>query len=434
MLVQINFVIVLIVSILAAAYKLPTRIIIVFALLAVLTTPKAVREWNNYHYWIGTKYIQELGPGATNLYECTLLALDAEVTRRDLTTYEFIDGESNCNTTSFSEVRWNEFVVDVQSLGIEQRTLLDKGLNATPTWIAFAEPLAQHHSPSVLMWLDIIALILVYLFVGKLTNWRKASLVLLFFLCFYGVHDRWIGNFAQYIAIAVSIVAVALHHKSHHRLGGALIGIAAALRIFPIFLLLGKPKIAWAYAIATGAVMGVFGFANSHGADAYVHMLTNLQLHSNYIEREPYNIGLSQIITVALSPDTAEQHMEIIRGNVSNTELHYQINPILTLLLLPLVVGSPIGIMFSLLTLSRYYFVLVAIEGMKDDERPLRALFAFNAVMLFWIGIDTTSAFIYGQIGWIIIFALYWYWSRTRSLDSKRTKTGGSVLQERCPP
>jgi|GEM_PF-2920077 len=431
----INYLIVLLASILAAGYKLPTRLILVLALLAILTTPKAERAWNNYHYWIGTKYIQELGPGATNLYECTLVALDINVPRRDLATYEFIDGEAECNTAPFSQARWLDFQRDIKQLDIEERTLLDKGLNATPTWITLAEPLAQHFTPVVLMWLDIIALIGAFLVVGKLTNWRKASLVLLFFTCFYGIHDRWVGNFAQYIAIALSISAVALVHDTRHRIGGALLGIAAALRVFPIFLLLGKSRITWAYAIVTGALMILLGFTSSHGADAYVHMISNLQVHSNYIGREPYNIGLNQTITIAGSPDTAERHMDIIRGDLSARELNYQSNTILNLLLIPIVAGSPIGLMYALITLSRYYYVVLAIEGMKDDDRPIRALFAYNAVMLMWIGIDTNSAFIYGQLGWIIIFALYWYWSRTRSIrNGKEEKTRSLLLEVQAAP
>lgn len=106
-----------------------------------------VNEWDTYHYYLGTKYLAELG--YDGLYEATVLADHESVhlfrgeNVRDLRTYELVPTQVALESARrlrarFTPERWREFVADVawfeRRLPSDRLAILleDHGYNGSP--------------------------------------------------------------------------------------------------------------------------------------------------------------------------------------------------------------------------------------------------------------------------------------------------------------
>lgn len=64
--------------------------------------------------------------------------------------------------------------------------------------------------------------------------------------------------------------------------------------------------------------------------------------------------------------------------------------------------------MFGLLTLSRYYYLILVIVPLTEPERRVRLLFAVNTALLAWTLVDREAAYQWGHFLWLAYFGSYW--------------------------
>jgi hypothetical protein len=221
-------------------------------------------EWAVYHYYLGTKYADELG--YTELYGATLVA-DQEQDRkytpssgelRDLNTGKLVQvkdvlAQSTRYKSLFSTDRWSEFVVDVAWFKDQfQRDrwsliLQDHGYNGTPVWSFIVGGLLTKQlsirNPTerfILLVLDPLLLVAGLLCVGWAFGTRTALLLMVFvgthYLMSWG-HMKGVlfrTDFAMSVLMAVCCVK-----KGKYNAAGMLLGWGILSRVFPVFFLVG---------------------------------------------------------------------------------------------------------------------------------------------------------------------------------------------------
>ncbi len=231
------------------------------------------------HYYLNAKYFEELG--YHGLYPAIILA-DNETggpyfdshhplyQRQDVETGEYyfqVYDEFVADTEEHSEIRatfgserWSEFKHDFTYLQREvvgftpstwEQMLWDHGFNGAPSWVLFAQPLANMtpvESVKLLCWTDAL-----WLMAAVMATWwafgGSASLWLTIFL-FTTYSGRWPSftwAFGRYDYVALLIIATCLLKKGQESKSGLVTGIATAFRVFPAVWLFGP------------AVKGVFG-------------------------------------------------------------------------------------------------------------------------------------------------------------------------------
>lgn len=393
-------------SALAGALKLKTWML--WALVAVAVVVAAfvpLRNWNVYHYYIGAKYFQEVGH--FDLYECTLQATGSEQQRRNLETYSYTTGPANC-TAAFTPDRWIAFQQDVKHLLNTPRILLDKGYNGTPPYNFFASILANLFKPEQLLWLDWLAIGAGIAVAVWSVGWRRGAYAALWIVTYNGTYDRIAGNYAQYVWLGLVIAGVALIHK-RRAVGGALIGIAAALRVFPVFLLIGRSKRAVKMAALAMAIMGAVGLAAPGGISSAIESLQNMMLHSSYIRSEPYNLSLVNWLTLTSNYPLAVEEMARFELVGQMIEIPYNVPTAAWLALVPIfMMTTPLGIMYAVTTVSRYYYIILATEAIERSEKYIRWLLLINAILLAVMLVDKGFAMTWGTGLYGLYFLSLW--------------------------
>lgn len=379
---------------LASILRLRTRTLWLLVAGCFIANPITPQYWGVYHYVLGTRYFEDVG--YFNLYECTA-AVTGDTTRRNLVNYEFRFDQANCD---MAPSRARDLLVDLNRVRFEPGMLTDKGLNATPAWLGVFGMLADLPVGLIIM-IDPIALLIALLVAGRLIGWRQTAYAALFLLTFYGTFNRLWGHFAQWVWLALCIAGVAMMKR--RAWGAALIGAAAGLAIFPVFLMASRKRgLRWfLFGLVLTLSLGLF---TSRGPGAYLEFIDNMRLHSGYIRTEPYNIGLANTVHMIVNPDVqAEYRQCFVLGDCAESYT-YRTTPV-HYLLLPLVAATSYGLMFGVLTLSRYYYLILAVMTLEHSERYTRGLLGLNAVLFAWWLLDWHGVYVYGSILWIAFFA-----------------------------
>ncbi len=230
-----------------------------------------VHDHDVFHYFIGAKYFPSLGYDL--LYDCASIA-EAEAgfpqrvglrPMRDLRTDYMVAGTEALRHTkechrAFSEVEWHDFVRDVRVFANASvvsewiAVLKDHGFNASPAWIAPARALSRRlraSSPWVIGWgasafsgvvpaLDPLLLALAFGAAVWGFGIVPASFAAIVFACNPLAEFSWIGGgFLRQLWFASLVIALALLRRRQWALGGAGLGIATALQLFPVVCLAG---------------------------------------------------------------------------------------------------------------------------------------------------------------------------------------------------
>ncbi|MBW2269002.1 MAG: hypothetical protein JRH16_10510 [Deltaproteobacteria bacterium] len=216
-----------------------------------------------FHYYLGAKYFPELG--YTRLYECVALA-DSRVAGgaarsagrrlRNLETNvvesadAVLEAPDRC-TQHFSAERWRAFQADLSWFRDRPnprrwRVLqLDHGYNATPVWGLFGGALAAGAPASdrkilTLRLIDPVLLLLAFGCVWRSFGWRTLCVALLFFGTHYPAQYGWIGgSYLRQLELAALLVGICALRSGWGVVAGALVSLAALVRIHPAFLVLG---------------------------------------------------------------------------------------------------------------------------------------------------------------------------------------------------
>lgn len=212
------------------------------------------------HYYLGSKYYAEAG--YSDLYVAMLRA-EAEtyddhfktLTARDLETYDEVDivtllRRSDPVKAAFTPERWADFKKDVayfrDALGDHYAAVLgDHGFNPTPVWALIGGALSRRVPAGsgrgilALALLDVVLLAGVFAAIGRTFGARTLLLSLLYFCVIFGTNFGWTGGaflrHAWFFALVVGICCLA---KKRDAAAGALVAVAAMLRIFPVFFAL----------------------------------------------------------------------------------------------------------------------------------------------------------------------------------------------------
>lgn len=214
------------------------------------TDGSPVHLWDQYHYFVGSKYFDELR--YDGLYVATLqvrrerhpdFELPARV--RDLRSGQLValtDVADHTNEVRrrFSDDRWQRFGDDVDRFYIQDDILLDNGLKATPAHVQVLRLFTswqpfRTRSLIAAATLDFILLGLagfaIYRAFG-LEALTSAALILGFGFC---SRYYWVGGaLLRHDWLAALLIAAALLHRKRFYLAGIAIGYAAVVRIFPL--------------------------------------------------------------------------------------------------------------------------------------------------------------------------------------------------------
>lgn len=366
------------------------------------STHDTSQQWGDYHYFIGAKYFSELG--YYDLYECSV---NQPTPRRDLTTYNFRFDAPHC-TAQFTPQRYLTFKIDLARVGFKPDMMVDKGFNATPTWIAIAQSLLINTGIATtdnLYLFDLLALLVAALVLIWAVGWERTAYVALFVLTFYGTQDRLWGHFAQWLWLACALIGVALLYRGK-AWGGIFIGCSIALAIFPIFLVLMylKNRLALIWAVFGLCFFLLIGLGTSRGLNAYSEFIHDMSLHSSYVKTELCcNVGLAHTITWTLNPDSTYLHCF---ATAENCQERYKpmVNNLLWQVLVPLVLTSPLGAMFGLLTLSGYYYLILSVIPVWYGVRWTKIALVINSIIFVWGIVDYHGSTVYAHWLWFIYF------------------------------
>ncbi len=170
-----------------------------------------------------------------------------------------LTGEINAVRARFTDARWADFKRDVTffraAMGNDFLTTLnDHGANATPVWVLLAR-LVLGHVPATEATLTAGGLVDAGLFVAIAIaiGLSFGGLPMLVAMTVFGANElymfgtNWAGATLRHEWLAPLAFAACALHRRRWALGGALLGLATALRVFPGVALIGilLPPLLW---------------------------------------------------------------------------------------------------------------------------------------------------------------------------------------------
>jgi hypothetical protein len=306
-----------------------------------------------YHYYLGSKYFDELG--YTRLYVCTTVA-DAESGLRDLAlrrsirnleTYdregaaEILRDPARC-TRHFSPERWQTFKHDVgwfrerMPEAIWQGTLADHGYNPSPAWGALGKALVRagpvtERNLLPLLLLDPVLLIVMWALAWKAFGWRATSVALVFWGTNLPDDYLWTGGaFLRQSWLATMVIGICCLRMKWMTTGGFFLTVAALLRVFPVMAIFGVALKAgsaiWrarrfhlspahrrfaAGCAAAAAILITLSFATVGGPRAWIDFAENIRFHSSMAFLT--NVGLKTLLSY--DRDTRLERIEQVSQN-----------------------------------------------------------------------------------------------------------------------
>ena len=218
-----------------------------------------VHLWEQYHYYIGSRYVAELG--YTELYACSTVA-DFEDglqdrararrirdmrTNRVVGTAELLSDPGRCKER-FTGERWSSFKKDNAWFRERitpprwERLFRDHGYNAPPAWGVAGATLARllpasHASILGLALADPLLLVAMWVMVFRAFGWRATCVALIWWGTNQLAHFGWTGGgFLRQDWLALAVIGICLVKRRRMALGGFALTYASLLRIFPGFI------------------------------------------------------------------------------------------------------------------------------------------------------------------------------------------------------
>jgi len=389
------------------------------------------------HYYLGAKYFDELG--YENLYTAMLRA-ELETSPgamsprevRDLSNNELVPMRtlllrSDEVKAAFTPERWADWTKDVAlfrgQLGAQFPTLyMDHGFNPTPLWpvmgggLARLVPAGSRTGVWLLALLDPLLLAAAFAAVVWAFGWEAALLGVTSFCLIYGASFGWTGGaFLRYVWFTGVVVCLCALRKERFVLAGALLAVAAMLRVFPAFFAvplalqgawllvkerrLPRPHLRFFAALAaTGAALFLVSGLQGRGFEAWDEFRQNMSKHMDTVS--PNIVGLTNALSYHDLPDLVtleEMRAEQARRVRVN---HIQLATVFAATLLAVALLAPrfppaeafllgVPLLLTGLNLASYYYVLLVVLVVGWWDRPARvaALFGLelvsHAVLLF---------------------------------------------------
>ena len=270
----------------AGSHSLRTRALLVAAVLFSFGVFHNLGEFRGdsfvhhgemFHYYLGSKYFEELG--YYELYNAVIVA-DAEQGNdlarlpfyTDLRTYQNTPRETALGDAErvrglFSDARWSAFKGDVaflkQATGLPRTLdfiflLMDHGYNGSPisTFIlgllTNAVPVTQL---KLLAWLDVLLVVAMGVLVFRSFGFEMGALFSVHFCVnILNAHDYVSGSILRYDWLFYVVAAVCLLEKGRHASSAFFLTLAAMLRVFPAVLFYGIAVTVFRSVRETGSV------------------------------------------------------------------------------------------------------------------------------------------------------------------------------------
>lgn len=382
-----------------------------------------VQSWNVFHYWLNSKWFAQLG--YFDLYSCAIQVEDEVAgfpiwfgggVKRDLNTYQFIprDQLENCPRRLFTNEQWAEFGNDLEWLRgrpadndlLWYLVMLDKGLNVTPTWLALSERLAQVQPGSWQFWLflygDFLGLLVALLVVWRVYGLERAALLAIFITTWFGTFNQIMGHWWQYEWLGLTLIGLAAWKKGWPVPAGICLAVATAMRIFPgmilVPMLIDETKEGqkfWVTVAITGLVAIAVGCTTSHGLMAWPEFFDKMLIHSDYLQTEPMNVGLLNLLNTISNYQTSQTEFYIFHNGIGETIFHYSAIPLCIGGVVAILVGfilsrrrcrpveTGLALTYAGLNLSRYYYQLIGL--LLLDGGPLMQTIVFSISLVYAI-------------------------------------------------
>jgi len=278
-----------------------------------LGSGKFYHRWEMFHYFLGSKYAEELG--FDRLYTCSALAEAesggrARVTgrrMRDLRNDTIVPAaraladEGACRS-HFSPARWSAFKQDAMffrnTAGADSwgRMQLDHGYNPAPAWTVVGRALSSLFTANDRA-LGLLALIDPLLMAGALglLGWAFGGRVAFLATVFWGTQAAsafsWTGGaFLRQDWLFLVVAALSLLRRRRPLAAGAALAWAASLRVFPLLLFAGPMLVMIASSLrvrggSAPARSFFLGAAVAFGLSLGVTMLTfGPRYHREFVE------------------------------------------------------------------------------------------------------------------------------------------------------
>lgn len=214
-----------------------------------------VHPWEQFHFYLGAKHQKQLG--YFNLYKAAILAdretvhvLDNLPRTRDLTNFEEVPvatalADADAVRARFSDAEWELFKADwaamAQTWRIDwARVMTDHGNSNSPAWSIIAHPLARLVPVGVegqawLGWLDMLLMIVLWLFAWQTFGHRVAAIGLLMWAAEPLVFDYLSGSLLRWDWLFALGMAACFLKRGRYGVAGGFFGYAVATKLFPLF-------------------------------------------------------------------------------------------------------------------------------------------------------------------------------------------------------
>ena len=435
------------------------------------------------HYYLGAKYFDELG--YEHVYTAMLRA-EGELTpgrfstleARDLSTNELVPIRglllrSDEVKAGFTPERWEDWKRDVEmfrrQLGPQFKALyIDHGFNPTPLWpvmggaLARLVPAGSRSGVLVLCLLDPLLLLAAFAAVVWAFGWPAALLGLIHFCLIYGASFGWTGGaFLRYVWFAAALAAACCLHRGRFLAAGALLAVAAALRVFPgLFALplafqalhrlwserrLPREHLRFFLAFgATSLALILLTGLQPRGFASWGEFRHNMSKHMDTVS--PNIVGLTQVLAYREMPEkiTLEEVREQRQRHVDAN--HLQLATLFVAALLAAALLAPrvrpdqsmllaVPLLLTGLNLASYYYVLLVLVVVVWWDRPLRvaAMFglelATHALLLF----EDREHFVYMYRSLMLLYLLIAFYEGALRAEVRRLLVSSRARGEEQP-
>lgn len=215
-----------------------------------------VHPWEQYHFFLGSKYLREVG--YFDLYKATFLAdregagvLGMVGATRDLHTFDVVDLERGLADAAavrarFTDERWAEFKADWERLSQWpmrwSEILSDHGNSGSPAWAVVALPFVELFGSSragqeALGLIDMVLVVGLFAFLALTFGAETTSVGLTIFCMAPFVFNYLAGSILRWDWLFAVGMALAFWQRRQPFVAGTFLGYAIVSKLFPVFFL-----------------------------------------------------------------------------------------------------------------------------------------------------------------------------------------------------
>lgn len=417
-----------------------------------------VHLWESFHYYMGAKYLPELG--YTRLYACTLVA-DAEDgidygqrmvrdlrDNRRVPAATQLERADECHAR-FTPPRWEAFRRDTaffrNAMGGDEwlRVRSDHGFNGTPAWAVLGRLLAGLARASwpyllLLALCDLVLLAAAFVMVARAFGLEAAAIAAGYFGLSFLSQFGWTGGgFLRYDWLFWLVAGVAALRVRRPAVAGFALVSSAMLRVFPVCALVGlglkalgevagerslRPLVRHRRFAAGALAAGVFFFSTSVLGQGDVRIwsafVENTAKHASTLSTNHVGLpvalsydheGRIELMTDPLQPDSEAAWRQRLAASAQRARPAHAAAVLAFVLLLGLAVRREpdwtaatlgLGLMPMLLSLSGYYYsgwvVFAVLWPVSAASGFALAAFtwATNVIPQLWPGPDESHAWL----------------------------------------